>query len=141
MTNIRASQVPEFSYKPGSLEAASAWSLFAIEGWACSSVRINLRKRNEHKQTGIRGNIEEQENKSHNIKELTPRGEQLTCRCPDWWASSHPAPRSQAPRGQALALAQQLLLGGHRDWRSCGHSLLSRRPRRDRGSVAPSPEA
>jgi len=45
MTNIRTSQVPEVSYKPGSLEAAPALSLFAIEGWACSSVHFNLRKK------------------------------------------------------------------------------------------------
>jgi len=45
MTNIRTSQVPEVSYKPRSLEAAPALSLFAIEGWACSSVRFNLRKK------------------------------------------------------------------------------------------------
>jgi len=45
MTNVRTSQVPEVSYKPGSLEAAPALSLFTIEGWAYSSVRFNLRKK------------------------------------------------------------------------------------------------
>jgi len=44
MTNVRTSQIPEVSYKPGSLEAAPTLCFFAIEGWACSSVRFNLRK-------------------------------------------------------------------------------------------------
>jgi len=80
-------------------------------------------------------------NKSHNVEKLTPQGEQLACWRPDRWASSHPASRPQAPRGQALAFAQRLPLGGRRDWRSGGQSLLSRRPRRDRESVAPTPGA
>ena len=44
MTNGRTTQISEVSYKPGSLEAAPTLSLFAIEGWACSSIRFNLRK-------------------------------------------------------------------------------------------------
>ena len=34
---------PLVSYQPGSLEATPILSFFAIEGWACSSVRFNLR--------------------------------------------------------------------------------------------------
>jgi len=45
MTNVRTSKILEVSYKPGSLEAAPALSLFAIEGWACSSVCFNLRQK------------------------------------------------------------------------------------------------
>ena len=93
------------------------------------------------KKTITRENAKNQENENHSIEELTPRGEQLACRCPDRWASSHPASRSLAPRGQAQAMAQQLPLGGHREWRSCGQSLLFRRPRRDREPVAPLPGA
>ena len=78
---------------------------------------------------------------NNNVEDLTPWGERLACRYPDRWASSHPASRSQTPRGKALALAQQLPLGEYRDWRSCVQSLLSRRSRRDRESVAPSPGA
>jgi len=36
------------------LETAPALSLFAMEGWACSSVRFSLRKeRDEHKKIGM----------------------------------------------------------------------------------------
>ena len=85
-----------------------------------------------------------QRNRKTNVtmtKRLTPRGEQLASQRPDQWASSHPASRLQAPRGQALTLAQQLPLDERRDWRSCGRPLLSRRPRPDRESEAPSPGA
>ena len=55
------------------------------------------------KKTVIRENVKNQENKSRNVKELTPQEERLACRYLDRWASSHPASGLQAPRGQALA--------------------------------------
>jgi hypothetical protein len=61
MVSARASQIPKVSHKPGSLEAAPALSLFAMDGWACSRVRFSLRKeRNErekdqHMRKGGRG--------------------------------------------------------------------------------------
>jgi len=44
MTSGRTTQVPKVSYQPDSLEATPTLSFIAIEGWACSSVRFNLRK-------------------------------------------------------------------------------------------------
>jgi len=70
--------------------------------------------------------MKNQENKNHSDEELTLQGERLACRYLDRWASSRPASRLQAPRWQVLALAQRLLPGGHRDWRSGGRYLPSR---------------
>jgi len=43
------------------------------------------------KKTIIQENAKNQDNKSRNIKELTPQEERLACRYLDWWASNHPA--------------------------------------------------
>jgi hypothetical protein len=90
------------NYEPGSLEAAPTLSLFAMDGWACSRVRFNLRK-DRHVWKGRRAGRQ----KPQHQKELTPREEQLASQRPDRWASGHLAPRLQAPLGQALALAQR----------------------------------
>ena len=58
------------------------------------------------KKTVIRENAKNQENKSRNVKELTPQEERLACRYLDRWASNHPASRPRAPREQAQALTQ-----------------------------------
>ena len=54
MASARASQIPKVSHKPGSLEAAPALSLFAMDGQACSRVRFSLRK-DQHMRKGRRG--------------------------------------------------------------------------------------
>jgi len=138
MVNARASQIPKVSHEPGSLEAAPALSLFAMDGWACSRVRFSLRK--ERNKREKRSAFEERrKTKATTSKKLTPQGEQLASRRPDRWASSHPASGLQTPRGRALAQARQFPPGGHRDWRSYDRPLLCRKPRRDHESVAPSP--
>jgi len=90
------------------------------------------------KKTVIREKAKNRENKDHSVEELTPQGERLACRYLDQWASSHPSSKSQAPRRQALVLAQRLPPSERLDWRSYGRFLPSQRPRRDRGSTAPS---
>ena len=67
------------------------------------------------RKTVIRENARKQEDENRSVEELTPQGERLACWYLDRWASSHPASRPQAPRGQALILAQRLPLGEHRD--------------------------
>ena len=49
-----------------------------------------------------------QEDENHNAKDLTAQGERLACRYLNWWASSHPASRLQAPHERAQASARHL---------------------------------
>ena len=66
------------------------------------------------RETVIQENTKKQENESHSVEELTPQGEQLSCRCLDRQASSCPMSRLRTPHGQAQALVQYLPPGEHR---------------------------
>jgi len=93
MASTRTSQIPKVNHKPGSLEAAPALSLFAMDGWACSRVPFSLRKeRDERRRRSAYEKVHRsRKTKATMSKKLTPQGEQLASRRPDRWASSHPA--------------------------------------------------
>jgi len=65
------------------------------------------------RETVVQGKTKKQENENHSVEELTPQGEQLTCRCLDRRALS-PAARLRTPHGQAQALIQYLPPGERR---------------------------
>jgi hypothetical protein len=66
------------------------------------------------RETVIRENAKKSEDENHSVEKLTPQGVRPACRCLEQQASSRPASRLQAPRGQAQALVQRLPPGERR---------------------------